>query len=59
MNNIRNYFLILFFSFLSAQNIDMYLSLLEKGNTKGVRENIPELISKYPSDPGVLFLKAF
>ena len=43
---------------MNAQNIDMYLSLIEKGNYNGVIENLPELISKYPSDPGVLYLKS-
>jgi len=41
-----------------AQNIDMYLSLLEKGNIKDVRETLPELISKFPNNAGVLYLKA-
>jgi tetratricopeptide (TPR) repeat protein len=58
MKRNRNYFLIIIFSFLSAQNVDMYLSLIEKGNSNGVIENLPELISKYPSDPGVLYLKS-
>ena len=58
MNKIRNYILIIFFSFLHAQNVDMYLSLLEKGNIKDVRETLPELISKFPQDPGVLYLKS-
>ncbi|MBT6797500.1 MAG: hypothetical protein HOA96_07070, partial [Candidatus Marinimicrobia bacterium] len=44
--------------FLSAQNVDMYLSLLHEGQTAGVKENLPELISKYPNDPGVLYLQA-
>ena len=48
----------MFFSFLHAQNVDMYLSLLEKGNIKDVRETLPELISKFPKDPGVLYLKS-
>ena len=43
---------------MNAQNADMYLSLIEEGNSNGVIENLPELISKYPSDPGVLYLKA-
>ena len=43
---------------MNAQNVDMYLSLIEKGNSNGVTENLPELISKYPSDPGVLYLKS-
>ena len=36
----------------------MYLSLLEKGNIKDVRETLPELTSKFPKDPGVLYLKS-
>ena len=47
-----------FFSLLYSQNVELYLSLIEEGNYKGVRENLPELISKYPSDPGVHYLKA-
>ena len=39
--------------FLFAQNVDMYLSLLHEGQTDGVKEYLPELISKYPNDPGV------
>ena len=58
MINIRKYFLIIVFSFLHSQNVDLYLSLIEEGNFKGVRENLSELISKYPKDSGVLFLKA-
>ena len=44
--------------FLHGQNIDMYLSLIHEGQIEGVKENLPELISKYPNDPGVLFLQA-
>ena len=43
---------------MNAQNVDRYLSLLEEGKSKGVRENLPELISKFPADPGVLYLKS-
>ncbi len=43
---------------LFAQNVDMYLSLLHEGQTEGVKEYLPELISKYPNDPGVLYLQA-
>ena len=32
--------------------------LVEEGKIDGVRESLPELLSKYPRDPGVLFLKA-
>ena len=41
-----------------SQNIDLYLSLVNEGKVEGVRENISELYSKYPKDPGVLYLKA-
>ena len=36
----------------------MYLSLIHEGQSQGVKENLPELISKYPNDPGVLYLQA-
>ena len=52
------YFFIFFPFFLLGQNVDMYLSLLHEGKTDGVREQLPELVSKYPNDPGVLFLQA-
>ena len=58
MKLIEISFLIITFSFISAQNVDLYLSLIDEGNLKGVRENLPELISKYPKNPSVLFLKA-
>ena len=45
-------------SFLYSQNIDMYISLIHEGQSEGVKDNIPELISKYPNDPGVLYLQA-
>ena len=51
-------FLISIFSILSSQNIDLYFSLIDEGELDGVKENLPELLSKYPNDPGVLFLKA-
>ena len=41
-----------------AQNVDMYISLLHEGNTAGVREQLPELVSKFPNDPDVMYLKA-
>ena len=44
--------------FLQSQNIDLYLSLIEEGKTKGVLENLPELISKFPNNSGVLYLNA-
>ncbi len=51
-------FLISFFTIISSQNIDLYFSLIDEGELDGVKENLPELLSKYPNDPGVLFLKA-
>ena len=47
-----------FVSIILSQNIDLYFSLIDEGELDGVKENLPELLSKYPSDPGVLFLKA-
>ena len=41
-----------------SQNVDMYLSLIHEGQSQGVKESLPELISKYPNDPGVLYLQA-
>jgi hypothetical protein len=55
MQNIFKIFLSFCPFLISAQNIDMYLSLLHEGQKEGVIQNIPELISKYPNDPGVLF----
>ena len=51
-------FLLIIISFLVPQNTDLYLSLIEKGKSNGVRESLPELTSKFPTDPGVLYLKA-
>ena len=42
---------------LRAQNIDLYITLLEKGKISEVKENLPELIERYPNDPGIFFLK--
>ena len=36
----------------------MFFSLINEGQISGVREKVPELISKYPNDPGVLYLQA-
>ena len=56
---MNKFILIIFiFSTLSSQNIDLYFSLIDEGELDGVKENLPELLSKFPNDPGVLFLKA-
>ena len=52
-----NLFLIASTVFLKAQNIDLYITLLEKGKISEVKENLPELIERYPKDPGIFFLK--
>ena len=54
----RIIFLVYIFSILSSQNVDLYFSLIEEGELDGVKENLPELLSKFPNDPGVLFLRA-
>ena len=51
-------FIIFIFSILSSQNIDLYFSLIDEGELDGVKESLPELLSKYPKNPDVLFLKA-
>tara|TARA_Y100000591_G_scaffold9909_1_gene7787 strand:+ start:318 stop:1082 length:765 start_codon:yes stop_codon:yes gene_type:complete len=51
-------FLLSVFSILSSQNLDLYFSLIEEGELDGVKESLPELLSKLPNDPGVLFLRA-
>ena len=48
-----------FFPFLLlSQNVDMYLNLIDEGQKEDVKENLPELLSKYPNNPGVLYLQA-
>ena len=56
MNKMIYYIFLVSFTF--GQNINLYLSLIEEGKQEGVKENLKELISKYPNDPGVLYLKA-
>ena len=54
-------FLTIFISFLSfilAQNIPLYLTLVEKGEIQEVRESLPNLLSRYPNEPGVYYLQA-
>ena len=55
---VRLSYILIIFCFTKAQNVEMYLSLIRQGNYKGVEENMPELISKYPKKSGVLYLKA-
>ena len=43
---------------INGQNIDMYISLIDEGQINSVKEKLPELISKYPNDSGVIYLRA-
>ena len=54
----KYFFTFITISFLASQNVELYISLINEGKVDGVKENLPELLSKYPSDPGVLYLKA-
>ena len=55
---IIRYIIFLFPLFINGQNIDMYISLIDDGQINSVKEKLPELISKYPNDAGVIYLKA-
>ena len=57
MNKFLFLYLLLSSQFF-GQNIDLYLSLIDEGKTEGVIETLPELISKYPDNPGVIYIKA-
>ena len=57
MNKFLFLYLILI-SHLFSQNVDLYISLIDEGKTEGVLETLPELLSKYPNNPGVLYIKA-
>ena len=53
--------LILFFvnvTIICAQNINLYLTLIQKGMYEEVMENLPDLLSRYPNDPGVYYIQA-
>ena len=40
-------FFVSIFSILLSQNVDLYFSLIEEGELDGVKENLPELLSKF------------
>ena len=50
--------ILFFFSFAYSQNINLYLTLIDKGRYDEVRENIPDLLSRYPNEPGVKYIQA-
>ena len=41
-----------------SQNLNLYFTLVQKGRLDEVRENLPDLVSRYSNDPGVLYLQA-
>ena len=45
-------------AFSFSQNLNLYFTLIQKGRYEEVRENLPELISRYPNNPGVYYLQA-
>jgi len=48
----------LLFSTLNfSQSFDSYFKLLEDGKIQEVKDQLPELISKYPSDPAIIYLQ--
>jgi len=49
---------LLFASLTWGQVIDDYLQLLQEGNVETVRQQIPELESRYPDSPDILYLRA-
>ena len=57
MLNNKKIILILLSCYLHSQNIEMYLSLINEGQISGVKEQLPELISKYPNNPDIMFLE--
>ena len=52
------YIYLIFPIVIFGQNIDMYISLIDEGQINSVKEKLPELISKYPNNAGVIYLQA-
>jgi len=55
---IRIAIIVSFFCFANAQNINLYLTLIQKGRYSEVKENLPDLLSRYPNEAGVFFIQA-
>ena len=55
---IKIFYFIFIIANIYSQNIPLYLKLLEQGKIDGVKESLIELESKYPNNPGVLYLKS-
>ena len=49
---------ILISTFLSAQTFNIYFQLLEEGRIQEVKDQLPELKSKYPYEPAIPYLQA-
>jgi cell division septation protein DedD len=45
-------------AFAQQPTIEQYVSMVEAGQQDVVREALPQLLQKYPNDPGVLYLQA-
>lgn len=45
-------------AFAQQPTIEQYVAMVESGQQDAVREQLPELLQKYPNDPGVLYLQA-
>lgn len=41
----------------STQDVNKYLSMIENGQVDKVREELPSLLSRYPNDPGILYVQ--
>ena len=50
-------FILLLGTFITAQNIGLYLTLIEKGRLDEVKDNLPELLDRYPDEAGVYYLQ--
>jgi len=55
---IRIVIIFLFTCIVNAQNINLYLTLIQKGRYAEVRENLPDLLSRHPNEPGVFYIQA-
>ena len=58
MKHIRWIFLFVVLCQINGQDVKKYLTIIQKGGIREVRGKLPELISKYPNNPGILYLKA-
>lgn len=43
---------------IKAQNVELYLALLERGRIQEVQELLPDLLSRYPKNAGIQYLRA-